>query len=334
LKKCRSKSFYDPWCYSCRHFNIENSCELNLYRILKPGTYYVISDSFEKVDAGSVELTTTFEKAAGSGVDGDSCADALPLPNREYVHISTFKAKDDVKSFLPDTEPPINTAGAADVVRKFVIDEPSYFKIDCWAEEEFEAVFFLSPDCSKKSKKELVGLSCYSEDSGASINLEKGTYYLIIAGTDPNMIGQAGLIVQIETVAHFEKACKDAPQLKLGETVEGKTDGWDRFYSTEDDYTHDDAFYRLVIKEAAKVRVTMKTKMPGSTISIRNECAWRLIPTKEEDDRTAWQAYGKAEVEADLKPGTYWVVFNSGGGETKFTISVEALEDKKGKDAK
>jgi len=333
IRKCWSKSIGDPWIYSCDPYNKVKSCELNLYRILKPGTYYVISDSFENMDAGNVELTTTFDKAAGSGVDGDSCADAPPLPSLEYVKINTFKAKDDIKSYWPDEMPPVNTSGAADAVRKFVVDEPAYVYMQGITEGEFSAMFFVSSDCSKKSKKILIGLSQWYMEAANSFRLEKGTYYLIVDGSSPNQVGEALVKAQIETVAHFEKACKDAPVLKLGETVKGKTDGWNRFYCA-DDHTYYDAFYRLEIKETTCVRVTMETSMPCSAISIRNECAWLLIPTKEEIDRTAYVIYGKAEVEATLKPGTYWVVFNSGGPDAEFTISAEACQKKENKKKK
>jgi hypothetical protein len=310
-------------------------------RLLDAGTYYVVS---EAEPSGKVFLTVLVEPAEGSGVVGDSCSSAPPLELGKRFTLDTFRARDDFAVAFEQGGNNTNTRGAPDVFRRLDLKEPSYVALESlpgpsW--NNIEIVVAWTRGCGER----MTVVEKFAANLGDGIlsysKLDAGRYFLVIDGARPNQMGQVDLLVRIEPHSQFERACRQAPILRFGKKRKGRTRGYDRFLPRAyfEAAPLGDAVFRMVVKRPALVRVTATSEERWFyAVSIRDDCIWQAALKPHERERTAEatrerpgdpRSPSAAVVEADLGPGTYYVIFNGGlvDKRTPFSIKAEIVKE-------
>jgi hypothetical protein len=289
--------------------------------LLDPGAYTVFADASDHEADGKFSLTAELVPEQGSGAPGDGCADALPLPQGEpVVRGDTFAARD-------HTGGKCGGAGAPDALYEFELPMRARF-LAKFASEEATHVFVLSKTCADRSGE----IAC-----GRAIDetLSAGTYSLAVDGNAPDAFGAYTFDWHVHDVAAQEAECKVAPLLVEGRAVSGTTAGAPDKYApgcAGRDSDAGDRVYRLSIARRERVRISLES--PGFTgvLALRSSCldvAGSSSHPVELGCNTAGDDPHRAQVEANLEPGTYFVVVDGRSqgqpGEGPYTLQFHAV---------
>lgn len=284
--------------------------------ILDAGTYAVFADAVDEDADGHYTLSAELAPEQGSGVQGDTCADAAPL-GVGATDGDTFQAKDD---FAPRCA----AQGTPDVVYRVDISRRSRLHVDVEAEES-ELVVALQRACGDGQTE----LAC-----GPALDqvLAPGTYFLVVDGRKPGALGRFSLETRIEDVTALESACKSAPLLAPGQTVRGDTSvAADKFTSAcggrTDPRGSGDRIYRIAPSRPSRVVLTARSSSFPVTVSLRKDCLDGGYARTEITCNADARGGDGSTASAVVPPGTYWVVVDGFGPAQQgpFTLEYQLL---------
>jgi len=278
---------------------------------LDAGAYTVFADARDHEADGHYSLLAELVPGPGSGGAGDGCADALPLPPAErMVTGDTFTAKD-------DTSGKCGGGGAPDVFYRVELPKRSRF-VAQFSSEEAPHVFVLSKTCADHSTE----LAC-----GRSVDevLPAGTYSLAVDGEAPDAFGAFTFDWSARDIAAQEAGCRAAELLADGRTTTGTTAGASNKFVPACGGRGDagDRVYRIALPARARVRLTLSTPHFTGVLALRSSCLDGSSSRPVElACNTSAEDRHHAHLEANLEPGTYYVVVDGKGrdGEGAFTL--------------
>jgi hypothetical protein len=286
---------------------------------LDPGTYTVIADGVEHDSDGSYSIGSEVAPEQGSGTQGDTCGDAIPLSRSDpQVQGDTFLAKDDVAGRC-------SGAGAGDVIYRVEVPRRSRV-VAHFAAEEGEHVFSLMRTCADKTTE----IVC---ERNLDQVLTAGTYFLTVDGASGGATGRFTFEWTVRDVAGQEAACRSAPVLPAGQAVTGTTLGAGDKFNTScggaiDAQSSGDRVYRLVLAARAHVRVTLATPSWDGVLAIRSTCldpsggsanprASELACNNDSED------VHHSRIDTTLDAGTYYVLVDGHAAGNEGTYSLE-----------
>jgi hypothetical protein len=287
--------------------------------MLDRGSYTAFADSADKSAHGAYVIQADLASEAGTGVPGDSCADAIPIPlNDQPVSGDTFDAKDDIAGRC--TAP-----GAPDVVYRFEVTRRSRVTAKL-VSEEGDHVFVLSKSCTDRSTE----IAC-----GPILDevLAPGPYWLAIDGTAKGPFGRYAFQLKARDVTAQEAACRAPPPLVLGQTITGTTVGaGDRFQTScggrEEMQQSGDRVYKLTLSARTHVQLLLSTPNHEGALAIRRTC---IDPPQMKSARVAEVACNKdspdkrhAKIDTTLDAGTYFVVVDGQQVKNEGTFTLDA----------
>ena len=277
--------------------------------VLDAGSYGVFADSTGRDGDGHFTLLAESSPLQGTGSQGDSCPDAVPLAASAKIEGDTFPSRDDVTGTC-------GGAGAPDEVYRLDIAKRTRLTTRI-TRQEAHHVFVLTRACGDRSGE----LAC-----GAAIDqvLAPGTYWLAVDGATPGDFGRYAFDARLRDVAAQESACKAAPLLRPGTGVNGTTDGaGDKFTTScggrEDTQSNPDRVYRIELARRAHVSLVLATPTWDGVLVVRRSC---LDPMSGSSGTPAAGAQAaevrcnnddngdthRAKIDMTLDPGTYYVL--------------------------
>jgi hypothetical protein len=283
---------------------------------LDPGAYTVFADARDHEADGHYALLAELVAGQGSGGAGDSCADALPLPLGEHtVTGDTFTARD-------DTSGKCGGAGAADVFYKLELAKRSRL-VAQFKSEEAEHVFVVSKTCADHSTE----MAC-----GRTIDevLPAGTYFLAVDGESPDAFGAFSFDWSLRDIAAQEAGCRTPELIADGQTIVGTTAGASNKFGPGCGGQGDagDRVYRITLSARARVRLALSTPRFTGVLALRASCLDAPATRPAElACNSAGEDVHHAHIEANLDPGTYFVVVDGKGrdGEGAFTLQYHVV---------
>ncbi len=273
--------------------------------LLEAGGYAVFADSSGRDGEGHFTLLAETAPPQGTGTQGDTCADALPIGSSAKYDGDTFPSRDDVSGSC-------GGAGAPDEI--FRLDLPKRMRLTTRiARQEGHHVFVLTRACGDRSGE----VAC-----GGAIDqtLAPGTYWLAVDGATPADFGRFSIEARFHDVAAQETACKTAPLLRPGTVTAGTTDGaGDKFATScggrEDTQSNPDRMYRIELPRRAHVSLVLTTPTWDGVLALRRLC---VDPTPapaggvqaaevrcNNDDNGDTH---RAKIDMPLEAGTYYVL--------------------------
>jgi hypothetical protein len=295
--------------------------------VLDAGSYIVFADSSDKDARGSYTLDTEFAPEAGLGVRGDSCGDATPLSlNEKSVEGDTFSARDDVSGRC-------GGQGAADVVYRFELTRRSHVRAQINGQEG-NHLFVLTKSCADRAAEVACG---YLLDDV----LEPGVYFLAVDGAATGAVGRFVFSFLARDVSGQETACRSAPALVDGKTVNSSTaSAGDRFTTScggrPEHQASPDRVYKLVLPARARIRLLLTTPSWDGVLALRKSCV-DTAPAPVANGRRSeleaacsndFQDAHHAKIETTLDAGTYWVVVDGhqARNEGAYTLEYRTLK--------
>ncbi len=291
--------------------------------VMDPGSYAVFADSRDHDVDGRFTLAAETAPETGSGVQGDGCADAEILNKTDpNVAGDTFFAKDDIAGRC-------GGQGAADVVYR--VDLPHKSRVSAtMGQQDGEHLFVLQKTCGDRASE----LSC-----GNSLDkvLPAGTYYLAVDGTSVDNFGKYNFDFELKDVGAMENACKAAPPLADGQTVNASTTGQGHKFTTscggsEPSQASPDREYKITVAARTHVRVALSTPTWDGVLVIRKTC---VEPEGSTSARSAEAACNNdsqdshhSVIDTSLEAGTYYVIVSGHmtGNEGPFTLDYHVLK--------
>lgn len=291
--------------------------------VLDPGSYAVFADTRDQNVDGRFTLAAETAPDTGSGVQGDACADAEVL-NKSDPNVAgdTFFAKDDIAGRC-------GGQGAADVVYRVDLPHKSRV-IAAMGQQDGEHLFVLQKTCGDRSSE----VSC-----GNSLDkvLPAGTYYLAVDGTSADNFGKYNFDFTLKDVGAQENACKAAPLLVDGQTLNSSTTGAGHKFTTscggsEPSQGSPDKEYRITVAAKTHVRLALSTPSWDGVLAIRKSC---LEPEGTNYARAVEAACNNDSqdshhslIESWLDPGTYYVVVTGHmtGNEGSYTLEYKTIK--------
>ena len=282
--------------------------------VVPPGTYYVFTDGYSAQASGNFTLEADLSPVAGgSGMAGDTCADAQPLTNGQTVDGNTFLAHDDV----------VTPCGAPqegyDTVYRLDVTSRSHVRLFLESSDNRQAVIYLTRGCGTAAASAAnASIACRAgaigDDNAVDAVLDRGTYYVVIDSAQPRAFGRYRLTAHIEDIGALERVCRSAPALHTGQTVTGTTSGDDRFQSTCAGGSHNaESLYRVVLRRRSFVRLALTSTTPNydPSIYLRSNCT---DPSTERacNDNVPGDTRHSL-IEATLDAGTYTVFIDGFG---------------------
>jgi hypothetical protein len=293
--------------------------------VLDPGSYTVFADSEQDSADGQFTLNAELTSESGTGGSGDSCADATPLTTSTTASGDTFDMKDDISGKC--TAP-----GAPDMVYRIDLQHRSRIRARIANEEgkndhQHGHVLVLQKTCGDKSSE----MMCAEAIDDV---LQPGTYFLTVDGATPASFGKFELEYHVQDVSAQETACKSAPTLVSGQTVNGSTKGAPNRFETscggDARYgTSGDRIHKIVLTQRSSVLLVLTTVGWDGVLAIRRAC---LDPTGSSGPHASEVACNNdaedaqhSRISTTLDPGTYFVVVDGfRSTEGAYTLSYTA----------
>jgi hypothetical protein len=290
--------------------------------VLDPGAYAVFADATEKEARGAYTLDAEVGPEAGSGAPGDACADAVLLrPNGPVITGDTFLARDDVGGKC-------SAAGAPDLLYRFELTKRARVTAR-FTGRESEHVFVVLGSCVDRASE----VACTETLDDV---FPPGVHYLAVDGAKRDSFGRFGFTFAVRDVAGQENACRTAPLLVAGQTVQGSTAGaGDRFRAScagrEEAQASGDRIYKLVLRAKTRVRLSLSTPSWDGVLTIRRAC---IDPPNARSVRAAELACNNdfedsrhSRIETTLDAGTYFVLVDGHmvSNEGPFTLEYQIV---------
>lgn len=323
--RVRQQSDHDGAIYirrSCEDATTEIACNDDhrdqqhsvITTVLESGQYFVYADGFSAGQAGSFQLQADVTTDAGGGTAGDTCASpaaAVQGPGQP----DTFDARDDYAGSC-------GGQGSPDVVYSVNVRNRSRLRATVNV-SEYQPVLYLQSACGDAARE----VACMNMATPGVTTLEAvvqpGNYFLIVDGPRPNAFGQSDIDLQFDDLAALDRACRSAPMLRPGRTVNGTTmNGQDRFQATcAGNARSNDVVYRLRLTRRQIVRLNMSSDYDGA-LHLRRDCADGASEIACNDDQPDNR---HSYIEQTLDPGTYFVVVDgfAQGNLGTYTLDVQ-----------
>ncbi len=304
---------------ACAQSNSEIACnddtdsqrQARVNAVLPAGPYFVYADAFTNTGSGPFTLQVDAAPVAGSGLQGDACADAQPL-NVGATATSTqgnlLTARDDVQTSCGGgTDTP-------DVVYRVDVRQRGRLKLffeymDEALREAGGLVIAVQRACGGAAANNT--LACRAvpagDDNAVEAVVTPGTYYVVVDAARARAFGRFTLSASLEDSAAMENACRRATALVPGRTVSGTTNGADVFHATcAGNARSPENLYRLVLRRRSHVRVEVTSTNGGydPAIYMRANCADPGTERACVDDTNGTT---NAVIEDDFDAGTYTV---------------------------
>ena len=292
--------------------------------VVPPGTYYVFTDAYGSNGTGSYTLEADLAPVAGgSGMAGDTCADAQPLTNGQTVDGNTFLAHDDIAA-------PCGVAqDGYDAVYRLDITARSHVRLFFEQNDNAHGVLLLSRSCPGRDIPASAVIACRAgalhDDNAVDAVLDRGTYYVVVDSAQARAFGRYRLTTRIEELAALERVCRAAPALRTGQTVTGTTSGDDRFQSSCAGGSHNaENLYRIVLRRRSFVRLalTATSQNYDPSIYVRANCSDPSTERACNDDVPGDTRHSL--IETTLDAGTYTVFVDGFGARNTGSYSLEA----------
>lgn len=294
--------------------------------VVPAGTYYVFSDGYSAQASGSFTLEADLAPVAGgTGMAGDTCADAQVLANGQTVEGNTFLAHDDV------TTPCGAAQDGYDAIYRLDVPARSHVRLFFESNDNRQGVIYLTRACGTSGATPAnanTNIACRAgavgSDNAVDAVLERGTYYAIVDSAQPRAFGRYRLTAHIEDLAALERVCRTAPALHPGHTVTGTTAGDDRFQSSCAGGSHNaENLYRLALRRRSLVRLALTSTTTGydPSIYVRSNCTDPGTERACNDDVPGDTRHSL--VETTLDAGSYTVFVDGFGNHNAGGYSLE-----------
>jgi hypothetical protein len=287
--------------------------------LFDPGAYTVFADAQEQDVTGRYSIEVDVAPPAGSGVSGDSCADATTLVASASISGDTFAARDDVAGSC-------GGAGAPDVVYRVDLAKRSRLSVTVQSEEARHTLVVWRR-CGDRSTE----VACGREIDEV---LAPGTYFLAVDGSSEEAMGRFTLSWSARDLSVQSAACLAAPTLIEGHPVSGSTVGTiDKFNLSC--LGHDtanggsDRVYKLAVPKRSRVQVTLTAASFEAALALRRACqdisgGAHAAEVACEADSDVGQ---RTVIDRTLEAGTYWVVVDgqTANEQGPFTLEYRAM---------
>jgi hypothetical protein len=278
--------------------------EVVISQLFDAGSYTVFADARDLGAKGVYSLGLDTVPREGTGVSGDSCADAIPLAVRPTsgaalttVSVSgdTFPARDDVSGSC-------GGKGAPDVVYRLDVDRRSHLSAQL-ASEDAPHVLVGWKGCGDRARE----FGC-----GRTLDavLEPGSYFLAVDGFEPDSFGRFELDVSTQDVSGQANACASAPQLVRGRNAGTLGGSPARFAQGCLADPAADRVYKLVLGAPEEVNLALGKTTFDAGLSLRKTCPDGPGGT----GATEIQCQSGHPIAQTLEAGTYWVVVSGSPG--------------------
>jgi hypothetical protein len=268
--------------------------------VLDPGSYAVFADATGRdAQGGNGRFLMLAETAPeqGTGSPGDSCGDALPITKSGRIEGDTFPSRDDVVGTC-------GSAGGADEVYRLDVAHRTRLGAR-FTKQEGKHLFVLTRACGDRAGEVACGVAVDQV-------IPPGTYWLAVDGASAKDLGHYAFDVRVRDVAAQEAACKAAPLLRPGTTVNAATDGaGDKFTTScggrEDAQSNPDRVYRFELAARAHVAVTLSTPSWDGVLVVRRACV-EGGGAGEVRCNNDFEDTHHSKIDMTLDAGTYYVV--------------------------
>lgn len=317
--------------------------------VLDPGSYFVYTDGFSAGASGGYSIQADVAPESGGGAANDACGSAAPLTAGAPTPVDTFTATDDLAGSCGGT-------GSPDVVYRIDATGRSRVRVT-FADPEFAGVAYLRRACADTATE--VACTVIPGGNGGSVPpptpvpapivavppggartgptpptprvqtpgmleaiVTPGTYYLIVDGVSATEFGSVRATVAVDDIAAMERTCRQAPQLRPGNSVTGNTaNGSDSMHaSCAGGAESNDQLYRLTLRNRSTVRLTLSATFDAA-LYIRRDCLEQSTEVACNDDSSDNR---HSFIEQTLDAGTYYVVVDGfrTGNNGDFTLDV------------
>ena len=288
--------------------------------VVDPGRYFVYTDGYSsggQPNTGDYTLTAELASPNGGTATADTCGAAGSITSGQTFTIDTFEAAD-------DTQGSCGGQGGADVVYALDIRGRSQVEVKV-REAEFAGAMYLQRTCGDASTESactaIPGAAGGQNETTMSATLTPGRYHLIFDGARPDTFGSAQVEVSVRDLQALERACRSAPILRPGRTVNGSTTSeTDDFQATcAGNAQSNDALYRIRLTRRSRVRIDMSSDYDGA-LHLRRDC---LDPSTEVACNDDEGDNRHARIETTLDRGTYFLVVDGFRTGSQGSYSVE-----------
>jgi hypothetical protein len=270
---------------------------------LEAGAYTVFADSSGRDGDGHFTLLAESAPIQGTGAQGDTCGDALPIAASAKYDGDTFPSRDDVSG---------SCGGGAAPDQIYRLDLPKRMRLSARiARQEGHHVFILTRTCGDRAGE----VACAP---AIDQTLPAGTYFLAVDGATASDFGRYSFEARFHDVSAQESACKAAPVLHPGATLTATTDGaGDKFTTScggrEDTQSNPDRAYRIELVHRAHVSLVLTTPTWDGVLVLRRSCVDPIpaagvqaaeIRCNNDDNGDTH----RAKIDMNLEPGTYFVL--------------------------
>lgn len=304
---------------ACAQTNSEIACnddtetnrQARVNTVLPAGPYFVFADGYQSGAGGTFTLQVDAAPVAGSGLPGDTCADAQPLSigaTPTSTQGNLLAARDDIQpSCGGGTDTP-------DVVYRVDVRSRGRLKLffeymDESLREAGGLVIAVQRACGGSAANNTIACRAVApgDDNVVDTVVTPGTYFVVVDAARARAFGRFTLNASLEDLAAVENACRRATVLTPGRTVTGTTSGSDMFQATcAGNARSPENLYRLVLRRRSHVRVEV-TSTSGNydpAIYMRANCA---DPSTERACVDDTNGTTNAVIEGDFDAGTYTI---------------------------
>ncbi|MEM6958785.1 MAG: hypothetical protein AAF645_24090 [Myxococcota bacterium] len=296
--------------------------------VVGPGTYFVYSDGYgtNSGNAGPYTLTADVAPASGGGANADTCANAGSAPNGPF-DIDTFAAGDELMGSC-------GGQGAPDVVYNFTLSGRSRVRINL-NNPQFDGAMYIQSQCGDASTERFCAAITRGQTGGGAMNprtgqmtpysvdLDPGTYSLVLDGQRPESFGSAQVSLDIFDIAAQRRLCQRAPMLRSGRSVSGTTAGERNSFEATcaGNAASGDRVYRIRLTRRSDIDLRLQGSHDAA-LHIRRDCqdSTTELACNDDDGQAT-----NSRITTTLDRGTYYVVVDgfSSGNEGTFTLNYE-----------
>ncbi len=275
--------------------------------VLDAGRYFVYADGFAPGATGNYTLNAELSPEPPTGGPADDCNGPGVVTPGQSVTTESFAARDDVAGSCGGT-------GAPDTVYR--VDLRARSRVTAiLTRPQFSGVMYIQSTCGDATSESRCLPFVRGGQGRIDAVLNRGSHFIVIDGDSPTAFGGAQLDVTAQDAAGVERACRAAPLLVSGQTINGDTTtGSDNFQaSCAGNAMSNDVLYRLQLRRRQRVRLTLNSAYDGA-LHMRRDCLDQTTELACNDDFEGQPGVAMvpgqrvAFIETTLDAGTYFVI--------------------------